>query len=269
MFISMTGHGNSTFEDKNLSVGVEIKSLNSRFFDLNLKCYLLSAQLEDKIRSYVQKKLVRGSVSLNINIENFESFDINSKYLQNIIASYKEIEKKYDIELSYSSILSLNQFNKSKVLSKNVEQKIFKCVKEAVDILNNMRKKEGENILINFCKYLNNCNKNITKIDQIFNKEFLRNSKKNDFVKATEQSEDHLKDDIQEEIDRLKSHVIMINQSIESKEFSGKRISFILQEVLRESNTILAKFQKKNVLKYSIDLKVQTEKLREQISNIL
>jgi len=126
MFISMTGHGNSTFEDKNLSVGVEIKSLNSRFFDLNLKCYLLSAQLEDKIRSYVQKKLVRGSVSLNINIENFESLDINSKYLQNIIASYKQIEKKYDIELSYSSILSLNQFNKSKVLSKNVEQKIFK-----------------------------------------------------------------------------------------------------------------------------------------------
>lgn len=269
MFISMTGYGSSTFEDKNLSVGVEIKSLNSRFFDLNVKSYFLSAQLEDKIRAYVQKKLVRGSVNLNINVENFHSFDTNSKQLQNTIDSYKEIERKYDIELNYSSIFTLNQFNKSKFLSKNDENKIYKCVKEAVETLIVMREKEGENIKINFIKYLNNCNKNILKIDHIFNQEAIKNIKKNDSLKVTETSDDNLKDDIQEEIDRLKSHINMINKSIESKEFSGKKISFILQEVLRESNTILSKFQKKNVLKHSIDLKVQTEKLREQINNIL
>ena len=75
--------------------------------------------------------------------------------------------------------------------------------------------------------------------------------------------------DISEEIDRINSHLIQITQSIKSKQLSGKKINFILQEINRESNTILSKFLDKRVSKYAISLKMQAEKLREQIGNIL
>ena len=81
--------------------------------------------------------------------------------------------------------------------------------------------------------------------------------------------EDIEKLDITEEIDRTKSHFNQIQSSIRSKELSGKKINFILQEINRESNTILSKFLDKKIAKNAISLKIQTEKLREQINNIL
>ena len=81
--------------------------------------------------------------------------------------------------------------------------------------------------------------------------------------------EDIEKLDITEEIDRTKSHFNQIQSSIRSKELSGKKINFILQEINRESNTILSKFLNKKIAKNAISLKIQTEKLREQINNIL
>ena len=75
--------------------------------------------------------------------------------------------------------------------------------------------------------------------------------------------------DISEEIDRINSHLNQIFQSIKSKQLSGKKINFILQEINRESNTILSKFLDKRISKHAISLKMQAEKLREQIGNIL
>ena len=75
--------------------------------------------------------------------------------------------------------------------------------------------------------------------------------------------------DISEEIDRINSHLDQISQSIKSPQLSGKKINFILQEINRESNTILSKFLDKRVSKHAISLKMQAEKLREQIGNIL
>ena len=75
--------------------------------------------------------------------------------------------------------------------------------------------------------------------------------------------------DVTEEIDRTNSHFNQIIFSVNSKDISGKKISFILQEINRESNTILSKFLDKNIAKYAISLKMQAEKLREQVSNIL
>ena len=74
---------------------------------------------------------------------------------------------------------------------------------------------------------------------------------------------------VEKEIDRTKSHFKQIQSSIISKELSGKKINFILQEINRESNTILSKFLNKKIAKNAISLKILTEKLREQINNIL
>ena len=75
--------------------------------------------------------------------------------------------------------------------------------------------------------------------------------------------------DISEEMDRINSHLNQISKSIKSPQLSGKKINFILQEINRESNTILSKFLDKRVSRHAISLKMQAEKLREQIGNIL
>ena len=130
-----------------------------------------------------------------------------------------------------------------------------------------MRIKEGNDIQKEFLKYIAIAKKDLRKIESIYLKEVtkLANGKNNSDSKV----EDIEKLDITEEIDRTKSHFNQIQSSIKSKELSGKKINFILQEINRESNTILSKFLDKKIAKNAISLKIQTEKLREQINNIL
>ena len=130
-----------------------------------------------------------------------------------------------------------------------------------------MRVKEGNDIQKEFLKYIAIAKKDLHNIQSIYLKEVtkLANGKSNSDSKI----EDIEKLDITEEIDRTKSHFNQIQSSIKSKELSGKKINFILQEINRESNTILSKFLDKKIAKNAISLKIQTEKLREQINNIL
>ena len=91
----MTGFGSSNFEDSNLSINVELKSFNSRYFELNTKSFELSGPLEYKIRNYLKKHLLRGSVTLFIKVDSKNSFKLNSQKTSSVLKAYKEIEKKY------------------------------------------------------------------------------------------------------------------------------------------------------------------------------
>ena len=128
-----------------------------------------------------------------------------------------------------------------------------------------MRQKEGSLIEKEFYKYLDVAQKDLLKIEKIQKKTHANkiNQKNDNVIDELE------KIDISEEIDRINSHLNQIFQSIKSKQLSGKKINFILQEINRESNTILSKFLDKRISKHAISLKMQAEKLREQIGNIL
>ena len=79
MLVSMTGFGSSSFEDSNLSINIELKSFNSRYFELNTKSFDLSGPLEYKIRNYLKKQLFRGSVTLIVKVDSKDSFNVNPK----------------------------------------------------------------------------------------------------------------------------------------------------------------------------------------------
>ena len=108
MLVSMTGFGSSSFEDSNLSINVELKSFNSRYFELNTKSFDLSGPLEYKIRNYLKKHLLRGSVTLFIKVDSKNAFKLNSQKTSSVLKAYKEIEKKYGIDLNYSQLLRNN-----------------------------------------------------------------------------------------------------------------------------------------------------------------
>ena len=266
MLVSMTGFGSSSYEDSNLSINIELKSFNSRYFELNTKSFDLSGSLEYKIRNYLKKKLFRGSVTLFIKVDSKDAFKFNSQKTSSIFRAYKEIEKKYGIDLNYSQLLRNNDILSYIPHNNSVQRKIFSSLKIATKELIDMRNKEGELIEKEFCKYLDIAKKDILKIEKIQKK--LHTSKLN--FKVNNDAIDELeKTDISEEVDRISSHLNQISQSINSTQLSGKKINFILQEINRETNTILSKFLDKRVSKHAISLKMQAEKLREQIGNIL
>lgn len=265
MLVSMTGFGSSNFEDSNLSINVELKSFNSRYFELNTKSFELSGPLEYKIRNYLKKHLLRGSVTLFIKVDSKNSFKLNSQKTSSVLKAYKEIEKKYGIDLNYSQLLRNNDILSFVPHNSLIQKKIFSTLKIATKELVDMRQKEGSLIEKEFYKYLDVAQKDLLKIEKIQKKTYTNkiNQKNDNVIDELE------KIDISEEIDRINSHLNQIFQSIKSKQLSGKKINFILQEINRESNTILSKFLDKRVSKHAISLKMQAEKLREQIGNIL
>ena len=265
MLVSMTGFGSSNFEDSNLSINVELKSFNSRYFELNTKSFELSGPLEYKIRNYLKKHLLRGSVTLFIKVDSKNSFKLNSQKTSSVLKAYKEIEKKYGIDLNYSQLLRNNDILSFVPHNSLIQKKIFSTLKIATKELVDMRQKEGSLIEKEFYKYLDVAQRDLLKIEKIQKKTHTNkiNQKNDNVIDELE------KIDISEEIDRINSHLNQIFQSIKSKQLSGKKINFILQEINRESNTILSKFLDKRVSKHAISLKMQAEKLREQIGNIL
>ena len=266
MLVSMTGFGSSSYEDSSLSINIELKSFNSRYFELNTKSFDLSGPLEYKIRNYLKKQLLRGSVTLFIKVDSKDTFRFNSQKTSSVLKAYKEIEKKYDINLNYSQLLRNNDILSYVPHSNSIQKKIFSSLKIATKELINMRNKEGAIIEKEFYGYLDIAKKDLLKIEKI--QEKVHASKIN--LKSNNDVIDEIeKIDISEEIDRINSHLSQISQSIKSKQLSGKKINFILQEINRESNTILSKFLDKRVSKHAISLKMQAEKLREQIGNIL
>jgi len=265
MLVSMTGFGSSSFEDSNLSINVELKSFNSRYFELNTKSFDLSGPLEYKIRNYLKKHLLRGSVTLFIKVDSKNAFKLNSQKTSSVLKAYKEIEKEYGIDLNYSQLLRNNDILSFVPHNSTIQKKIFSTFKTAVKELVDMRQKEGLLIEKEFYKYLDVAQKDLLKIEKIQKKTHANkiNQKNDNVIDELE------KIDISEEIDRINSHLNQIFQSIKSKQLSGKKINFILQEINRESNTILSKFLDKRISKHAISLKMQAEKLREQIGNIL
>ena len=265
MLVSMTGFGSSSFEDSNLSINVELKSFNSRYFELNTKSFDLSGPLEYKIRNYLKKHLLRGSVTLFIKVDSKNAFKLNSQKTSSILKAYKEIEKKYGIDLNYSQLLRNNDILSFVPHNSTIQKKIFSTLKTATKELVDMRQKEGSIIEKEFYKYLDVAQRDLLKIEKIQKKTHTNkiNQKNDNVIDELE------KIDISEEIDRINSHLNQIFQSIKSKQLSGKKINFILQEINRESNTILSKFLDKGISKHAISLKMQAEKLKEQIGNIL
>ena len=104
----MTGFGLGHYEDKSISIDVEIRSFNSRYFELQTRYFDLSSETEYKIRKFLKDNLKRGSITLSIKIDSKNQFKINNHKISSLLQAYKEIEKKYDIQLDYNNLLSNN-----------------------------------------------------------------------------------------------------------------------------------------------------------------
>ena len=289
MIKSMTGYGRGEIKGKGYYITVEIKSLNHRFLDINCRMNKLLSGLEEKVREFVSKQIVRGRIELNIGFEVYERsinvIEIDENLLSEYLRVFTDVKSKFELEgfIKVSDLVYLPEVIKVKNGDLDLEE-IWELLKlplsEAINNLIDMRSKEGIKL---YDDVVNRIDKISDIVKEIENLSFVMVE---DYRKRLEQRIKELGVDIDsnrmameiaiiadksciaEEITRLKSHIIQFKDSLEEEGSVGKKLDFIVQEMNREANTIASKSIDYRISSKVIDLKNEIEKIREQVQNI-
>ena len=277
----MTAYVSTNHTHKGCSISCDIKSVNGKSLDINFKSNFILPEIELVIRELISKKVQRGNLEINFNAETIAqpSFALNKKLIKEI----KEELNKSDLDiknLSFSDIKDIPDIfidKKKSAVSENIVKKVFK---EALLALIENKEIEGEKIKKTFTHRIKRIHKNLISLAKVVEKNNLKRKKNilNKLNSASLSASDEsisnevvnqiIKSDISEEIDRLDFHKSSLSEELASKKAKGKKIDFILLEMLREVNTILAKVTFSKEKKYALDIKIFIEEMREQVSNV-
>ena len=283
----MTGYSFTSKVINGVTIEIEIKSLNSKFFDYNIEIPKLYLRYENKIRIALKEKLIRGKIDMNILIKNKSQSNnhINKKLFKNYFNELKNLSKnineiKNDIIFNNTlQLYNLFPYKEEKEIKFNL---LSPLINKAINECINSRKIEGKSILIDIKLQIKNLERNlrsIIKIDKKRNKikkEYLLKeiSKIKDVKIDNNRLEQELfyyldKIDINEEIVRLREHFNLFKQTTKNSNSHGKKLNFISQEIGREINTIGSKCNNFNIQKNIISMKDSLEKIKEQLFNTL
>ena len=280
MINSMTGFGSAELNDGDINISCEIKSVNHKFLDLNLKGYELSSKLDKKVRNTFNKSIKRGSVDIKFKLTNAFTYDYQIN-IQSLNKFKKQLnENGFHNDLSISELKDIPGVLSSKAKSIVKEKMVFDVFKTALDNFLHDKQKEGMKINKIFTakiKKLQNLHSSIIKLVKISSK--TRKEKIKDkilhLVKDIELKRVDeeiaimaMKYDVAEELERIKFHTESILQTINKSGPNGKKIDFILQELFRESNTLLVKIDDSEIKSKALSMKVLIEEMREQTQNI-
>jgi len=277
----MTGFGQSKYIEKGTEVLVEIKSVNHRFLEVNLKSSEIKNKDEEYFKKTISKKLKRGKIDIHIrvNASNNGSILINRKLLAELKKVIKN-ESMISNELSLRDIKDLPGILKITKSSNSKIQILKKVFNEALADFLESRIEEGNKIhkiLINKINTIQSkqikvsklCKRDLSKKIKLYKKRVKDILEKYD-ANRLDQEITHLamKADVSEELERIEFHLQTIRKELNNKNSSGKKIDFILQELFRESNTLTVKLDEPKTKSIALEVKVLVEEMREQIQNI-
>lgn len=297
MIQSMTGFASKTLALSNATgektnISISLKTLNYRFFETNFKLPYLLSSLETKLIKICKKKLIRGHVYLTVHVSNPNLFRSGVQPALTIIQGYvdaiNQIKEQQSIvqAISLDHILQLpNVFVvEESDLDQEIEQKILTTIDELIEAVITARKVEGESLLQDLQARVAAMTQEINAINVIYQElisahkekisQVLQELANEETPQATVRKEALYamldKMDIHEEVIRFKSHLSDMSQQLASQApEQGKRLDFTLQELGREINTIAAKCSDATISKRAINAKVEIEKAREQVQNIV
>ena len=290
---SMTGFGRATQIVDGLQCIIEIKSVNSRFLDLNIRSPKQVNSVEHSIRKCIQKTIHRGKVDVFVTLQDVgdreKQFIINSSLkhqIQDLLVSEGFYREPQEVPLSAVMAISNDwvQIQDSEVTEDVLQSLVTDTTTNALNALVSMRQSEGIHIqqdLLHRLSQMTNIIEDINshKADAVIAyKENLR-TKMMDYVEGLDitANEDRLlqevaimadKTDITEEIVRFRSHVVQLTNTLKMDEPIGRKLDFIIQEMNREVNTIGSKVMDITLTDHVVQLKCELEKVREQVQNI-
>lgn len=290
MVKSMTGYGKSSLSINSREYQVEVKTVNHKYVDINIKMPRVISYLEEDIRKLVASKIKRGKVDISISFENYSkdgndiriNTDLAKMYIQNLKSLAEQENISSNIEVTeitrFPDVLTI----KSNLDENQIKTELLDTVEDAINQLINMRQNEGTRISKDI----------LTKIAQIEDKkqeifslstglidEYVvkLEARIKEILKTEELDKSRLmqevviyadKCSVEEEITRLTSHIEQLRSLINTNEPTGKKMDFIIQEMNRETNTIGSKANNLEITNRVVDIKTILEDVREQIQNI-
>jgi uncharacterized protein (TIGR00255 family) len=292
MIKSMTGFGQASFDDGQLKTHVEIKSLNSKFLDLNLRLPKQFGEKEMEVRSLISESLERGKVSVSIEFERISDAEIKQSYNQVLfMAYYSELKRLADrVVAPYDNLFELALNSPDVIINKVDEdfsdefwQRVKALLIDALKQCDKFRVDEGKvlgTMLKNCCMSIG---KSLERIKELDPKrvEKIREKLKNNVTSFlgeegydTNRLEQEIifyieKLDINEEKVRLKSHLDYFLEALAQPQSNGKKLGFIAQELGREINTIGSKSNDAEMQKHVVLMKEELEKIKEQLNNVI
>ena len=287
---SMTGYGKSNLSINSREYQVEIKTVNHKYIDTNIRMPRTISYLEEDIRKLITSKLKRGKVDISITFENYSKdgndIRINTElakvYISNLRKLAEEENLSSNIEVTEITKLPDVLTIKSNLDEKQIKEEILQVVNDAINQLIDMRKNEGKRISEDILAKISQVEE---KKDEIFTlstgliEEYVvkLEARIKEILRTEELDKSRLmqevviyadKCSVEEEITRLKSHIGQLRSLIDSDEPSGKKMDFLIQEMNRETNTIGSKANNLEITNRVVDIKTILEDIREQIQNI-
>ena len=285
MIKSMTGYASESFVINTTKFLVEIKSVNSKNIDLSIRIPQVLKLYENDLRKKLTDKLHRGKIEINVSTEgklSKEDVSINKEIIKKYIKELKRIDSSGAANYLKIAMSLPNSYESKSVELNNTQSKsLLNKIYSLISKVDTFRKKEGleteKDIKDKIDKIKNSLNqikkiekeriskkrrKLIAELDKI-KIEIDNNRFEQEMIYYME------KFDLNEEIIRLKSHLILFDQSIKSKDPIGKKLGFICQEIGREINTLGSKANDAILQMHVIEMKENLEKIKENILNIL
>jgi len=291
----MTGFGRAELKGEENTILVEIRSLNNKYLKINTKIPEPLTDFEERIGKLIKKEMFRGTVNLTLEYKTFEqepkcfiNKDVLKKYYSSVCETREEISSTQDVSLekliSLPGVLEFKKDTGNGKVTDDLWLELEKSIKLAIDDLNQMKGAEGRNLQLEIEKWTNQISLLLDKIetksanvvsgyrDRIHERisSLLEGTEikidKSDLYKEVAIFADRC--DISEELGRLRSHLLLLNDVMENEAPTGRKLEFIVQEMFREANTIAAKANNADIIKDVIDVKTEIERTKEQVFNV-
>ena len=288
MIQSMTGFGKAQIDLSDASLNIELRSLNSKYLDLNIKMPSSYKDKELELKKLLSQNLIRGKIDLLIQLDCIKSnsdFILNTEKIKHYHDQILKLNKDLNIEQTniLSTILKMPEtiLKKEDGYENDNWQEILNAINIAIEDLINYRNSEGEDLNRDLSKRIANIRylldaiipigeNRIEKIKLSLKEKIEKSDLKFDENRFEQELIYYLeKQDITEEIVRLQSHLAYFSKTKETNSPNGKKLGFICQEIGREINTIGSKSSDAEMQKIVVNMKDELEKIKEQLLNIL
>ena len=294
MIKSMTAFGRAKTEGENKDITIEIKSVNSRFFDCSVKIPRAYSFLEERIKSYVQKNAVsRAKVDVYVTIDNRSTsggvVKLDAPLAESYVSALRELCERFNLpdDISVMSVAANRDIFSYEKPEEDLEsewEEIRKTLDLAIDSYREMRETEGAKIETDIRGKISLVASYADEVERISHEDTVGYRDKlearlrqilNDNAVAIDENRlltecavwaDKIA--IDEELVRLRSHFGAFDDIIKLRDPSGRKLDFLMQELNRETNTIGSKANNARIARIVVDMKGELEKIREQVQNI-
>lgn len=291
MIKSMTGFGRAEVQDSERKFTVEIKSVNHRYLDFNIRMPKKLVFFENAIRGILKEYMQRGKVDVFISYEDYTPSNVVLQYKKDIAAQYLTYFRQMAEDFGLKDDVTVTQLGRcpevftmeeGSVDEEEIWELLEKALRSAGEQFSHARQMEGEHLRNDLYLKLDDMTEKVTQVE-VRSPEIIREyrarleEKLKEVLADTQLEENRIAAEVvifadkictDEETVRLKSHVEHMRKVLQEGSGIGRKLDFIAQEMNREANTILSKANDLETSNLAIDLKTEIEKIREQIQNI-